>query len=84
MIGRAYWQPFVDFLDRMVLEGMIDRRDVSLALVTDDLDEAMRHIEQRTAEQFGLSLIELSRFKAQAARLKAESISRRKTRLSTS
>jgi len=84
MIGRAYWQPFVDFLDRMVLEGMIDRRDVSLALITDDLDEAMRHIEQRTAEQFGLSLIELSRFKAQAARLKAESISRRKTRLSTS
>ena len=40
----------------MVAEGMIDRRDLSLALVTDNLDEAMRHIQQRTAEQFGLSL----------------------------
>ena len=56
ILAQAYWQPFVDFLDRMVAEGMIDRRDLALALVTDDLDEAMRHIQQRTAEQFGLSL----------------------------
>ena len=56
MIGRSYWQPMVEMLDRMAAEGMVDRRDLSLALVTDDLDEAMQHIQRRTAEQFGLSL----------------------------
>jgi uncharacterized protein (TIGR00730 family) len=57
MIGCTYWQPVVDFLERMVAEGMADRRDLSLALVTDDLDEAMAHIQRCTAEQFGLSLV---------------------------
>ena len=61
MVGRAYWQPFLDLLDRMVAEGMIDRRDLALALVTDDLDEAMRHIRQCTAAQFGLSLAAAAR-----------------------
>ena len=57
MIGCAYWQPVVDFLERMVAEGMVERRDLGLALVTDDLDAAMRHIERCTAELFGLSLV---------------------------
>ena len=70
MIGRAYWQPVVDFLERMVAEGMVERRDLGLALVTDDLDEAMRHIERCTAEQFGLSLV-------QARNPRAASLSRK-------
>ena len=70
MIGRAYWQPVVDFLERMVAEGMVERRDLGLALVTDDLDEAMRHIERCTAEQFGLSL-------ARARNPRAASLSRK-------
>jgi uncharacterized protein (TIGR00730 family) len=56
LIGAAYWAPVVAFLQRMVAEGMADSRDLSLALVTDDLDEAMQHIQRCTAERFGLRL----------------------------
>jgi uncharacterized protein (TIGR00730 family) len=56
LIGAAYWAPVVAFLQQMVAEGMADKRDLGLALVTDDLDEAMRHIQRCTAERFGLRL----------------------------
>jgi uncharacterized protein (TIGR00730 family) len=56
LIGSAYWQPVVAFLQQMVAEGMADHRDLGLALVTDDLDEAMQHIARCTVERFGLRL----------------------------
>jgi uncharacterized protein (TIGR00730 family) len=56
LIGSAYWEPVVRFLQQMVAEGMADSCDLGLALVTDDLDEAMHHIRRCTAERFGLAL----------------------------
>jgi predicted Rossmann-fold nucleotide-binding protein len=56
LIGSAYWRPVVAFLQQMVAEGMADHRDLDLALVTDDLDEAMQHIQRCTVERFGLRL----------------------------
>jgi uncharacterized protein (TIGR00730 family) len=56
LIGSAYWQPVVAFLQQMVAEGMADHRDLGLAMVTDDLDEAMQYIRRCTVETFGLRL----------------------------
>jgi uncharacterized protein (TIGR00730 family) len=54
LIGRSYWQPLMLFLDQMVTGGTISASDLSLMLVTDDLDEAMRHLEEHAIEHFGL------------------------------
>ena len=56
LIGTEYWHPLVDFLNRMATEGTIDRADLSLLLVTDDLDEAVAHLERHAIEHFGLRL----------------------------
>jgi len=54
LIGAEYWQPLVTMLDRMAIEGTIARADLDLLLVTDDLDQAMRHLEVQAIEHFGL------------------------------
>jgi uncharacterized protein (TIGR00730 family) len=56
LIGRAYWQPVVDFLQRMVADGMADSRDLDLVMISDDLEEATQHILRCTREEFGLQL----------------------------
>jgi uncharacterized protein (TIGR00730 family) len=54
LIGTQYWRPLAGFLQRMVVEGTIDGRDLDLLLITDDLDEALAHVERNTIRQFGL------------------------------
>jgi uncharacterized protein (TIGR00730 family) len=54
LIGTEYWQPFRDLLDRMAAAGTIAARDRDLLLVTDDLEEAARHIRVHAIERFGL------------------------------
>jgi len=54
LIGVSYWAPLVALLDRMEAEGTIAHKDRGLVLVTDDLDEAMRHLGAAIA-QFGLT-----------------------------
>ena len=54
LIGRDYWGPLVALLDRMSTEGTIAREDLKLLLVTDDLDQAMRHLEVHAIQYFGL------------------------------
>jgi uncharacterized protein (TIGR00730 family) len=54
LVGVAYWQPLVDLLRGMAAEATIDQADLRLMLVTDDLDEAVRHIERHAIEPFGL------------------------------
>ena len=54
LVGADYWRPLVDFLGQMAEEGTIDSADLQLLLVTDDLDEAVRHLEQQAVEYFGL------------------------------
>lgn len=54
LLGTRYWQPVLDVMTRMASEGMIDASDQSLAMVTDDVDDAVRHIEQCVAGRFGL------------------------------
>jgi uncharacterized protein (TIGR00730 family) len=54
LIGRQYWKPLVDFLHRMVIDGTIDAKDLDLVLVTDDLDEAIAHLDSKARGQFDL------------------------------
>jgi uncharacterized protein (TIGR00730 family) len=46
LIGRSYWQPLVTLLTGMRIAGTIASQDGSLVLVTDDLDEAIDHLER--------------------------------------
>ena len=54
LIGSDYWQPLVTLLNRMAMEGAIDVADLQLMLVTDDLDEAVCHLQRHAIEYFGL------------------------------
>ena len=57
LIGVEYWAPFLALLREMVDEGAVAPSDLDLLKVTDDLDEAMRHIESHTVGSFGLRRI---------------------------
>jgi hypothetical protein len=54
LIGSSYWQPLVELLNRMAVEGAIDAADLQLMLVTDDFNEAVRHVQRHAIEYFGL------------------------------
>ena len=54
LVGTRYWQPFLDLLQEMIREGAISAHDLDLLKVTDDLDEAMRHLEAFAVGAFGL------------------------------
>lgn len=54
LIGTKYWEPYLSLLREMVREGAVSPHDLDLLKVTDDLDEAMAHLEAHTVERFGL------------------------------
>jgi len=54
LIGVDYWRPLTALLEGMVAAGTIARPDLDLFLVTDDLEEAMRHLRVHAIEPFGL------------------------------
>ncbi|MEP7027214.1 MAG: TIGR00730 family Rossman fold protein [Candidatus Eisenbacteria bacterium] len=54
LIGTEYWQPLLALLESMREQGTIAAVDLGLLLVTDDLDEAMRHLEVHAIEHFEL------------------------------
>jgi uncharacterized protein (TIGR00730 family) len=55
LMGVAYWTPLREQLELMVREKTIDVRDLDLLLITDDLDIALAHINERTVKPFGLT-----------------------------
>jgi uncharacterized protein (TIGR00730 family) len=54
LIGTEYWRSLGDLLRRMMTEAAVSPKDLTLMLVTDDLDEAMRHLETYAIDRFGL------------------------------
>ena len=54
LMGRSFWQPLLRQLDAMVADGKIDRTDLDLLLVTDDVSEAVDHIRLNAVERFRL------------------------------
>jgi len=54
VMGGEYWDPMREQIRRMVETGMIAEADLDLLLFTDDPDEAVRHIETKAVDRFGL------------------------------
>lgn len=54
VMGSDYWQPLRDQMDQMVEQGTIHADDLDLLCVTDDVDDAVAHVERRAIERFGL------------------------------
>ena len=57
LIGTEYWAPFMAMLHEMVERNAVSAADLDLLKLTDDLDEAIRHIEVHTIGSFGLQRI---------------------------
>ncbi len=54
LMGRAYYEPMMGFLQQMVEAKTIGEADLKLLMVTDSVEEAMAHIEQCSIEKFKL------------------------------
>jgi uncharacterized protein (TIGR00730 family) len=61
LIGTDYWQPFLSLLKEMIEFGTISETDLDLFLVTDNLDEAMAHLQTYAVDRFGLRRIQPER-----------------------
>ncbi|GAO41972.1 TIGR00730 family Rossman fold protein [Flavihumibacter petaseus] len=46
LIGKAYYQPLVDYMRFMVEQKTIGEHDLDLVLLTDSIDEAIEHIRK--------------------------------------
>lgn len=54
LFGSDFFQPLVDFMRDTMVGKTISAHDMDLFLVTDDVDEAVRHISQNSIKKFGL------------------------------
>ena len=45
LFGKIYYQPLLELIEWMVEQGTISKEDLSLVLLTDDVEEAMNHIQ---------------------------------------
>lgn len=44
LYGKSYYQPLMDVMQQMAVQGTIAQEDMKLVLLTDDMDEAITHI----------------------------------------
>jgi uncharacterized protein (TIGR00730 family) len=58
LLGVEYWAPFIALLQEMVRDGAVSPNDLDLVKITDDLDEAISHIEAHTVGSFGLRRVQ--------------------------
>ena len=54
LMGKQYYEPLLELMNRMHAEKTIDAPDLKLLLVTDSIDEAMDYIEKHVLTSFGL------------------------------
>ena len=55
LMGKQYWAGLIKQLQDMVTAATIDADDLKLMLITDDVPEALAHIERHAIEAFGLT-----------------------------
>jgi uncharacterized protein (TIGR00730 family) len=56
LYGKIFYQPLVNFIQSMIDAGTISKEDLQLILFTDDVNEAMHHIEVNIHQRFGITL----------------------------
>lgn len=54
IMGKDFYRPLLQMLDKMVEEKTISPEDLEFFLVTDSVEEAVAHIEKTTIDPFGL------------------------------
>ena len=54
LFGKSYYQSLVEMIRKMVNEETILNEDLDLLLVTDDIDEAMNHINTYISDNYNL------------------------------
>ncbi len=54
IMGKQYYEPLLEFFNRMVSAKTIAPEDLDLLLVTDSVTEAISHIQKHSVEKFGL------------------------------
>ncbi len=52
LFGKEFYQPLMDMIDAMILQGTIAEMDKKLILLTDDMEEAMQYIQAYIAKNF--------------------------------
>lgn len=57
VIGKKYFQPLQNMLNRMVEEKTISEKDLQLLLFTDDIEEASNYIQKYVTENFHVSRV---------------------------
>ena len=54
IMGTDYWLELLGFIQKMSRTGMISPPDLSLLFATDSVEDAIKHIRDKTIEPFGL------------------------------
>jgi len=54
LFGKSYYHDLVEMIQKMIQEGTILNEDLDLLLITDDLDEAMNHINTYISTNYNL------------------------------
>ncbi len=54
LMGKDYWQPLMDFVHHMAEAGTISPEDPDLIFFTDDIGDAVAHLQRHAVRQFGL------------------------------
>jgi len=54
IFGREYHQELIDHIELMKLHGTVGANDTDLFLVTDDIDEALNLIREKSIKEYGL------------------------------
>jgi len=52
LFGKEYYKELWDVLEHMAANGSISKEDLSLVLITDDVNEAMSHIRAYISENY--------------------------------
>lgn len=56
LIDKEYFKPLMVLLEKMVYDGMIDKCDMDLILLTDSVQEAIEYIDTHAVKKFGLDV----------------------------
>lgn len=61
LIGKKYYEPLAEQLKQMVAHGTIDEKDLKLVLITDDIDEASKHVQEYVIRNYKVTRMKPSR-----------------------
>jgi uncharacterized protein (TIGR00730 family) len=54
IFGKSYYAHLIQLLEKMLAEGTIIKEDLDLLLITDDVEEAMKHINAYISNNYNL------------------------------